>query len=178
MSRYSKHRKRGEKMPRVQAIVVREGCVLMVKHRQNGREWWCLPGGGQQPDETPEQGALRELWEECNVNGRIVRRTSVVYYAPDDEAYSFLVDIADQAPSLGHDPELAPGHQVMAEMRWLGLREIPERDRIFLWAAGLLGVGDFWSEVQKWEDKTNYPGEEHCNPPFGPTPSGGPDGRR
>ena len=163
-------------MPRVQAIVVRDGRVLMVKHCQNGEEWWCLPGGGQEPGETPEQGALRELREECNVNGTTIRQTSLVCYAPDDETYSFLVDIADQEPSLGHDPDVVPGQEVLTDIRWLRLREIPERDRTFLWAAGLLGVGDFLSELEKWGNKISYPGEEHPNYPMQATPNGTPDG--
>ena len=141
-------------MPRVQAIAVRDGRVLLVKHRRKGEEWWCLPGGGQEPDETPEQGALRELREECNVTGTVIRRTSLVCYAPDDETHSFLVDIGDQTPFLGRDPDVAPGQEVLADVRWLRLREIPERDRAFLWAAGLLGVGDLLSEVRQWGDRT------------------------
>ena len=150
---------------RVQAIVVRDGRVLMVEHRQNGKEWWCLPGGAQEADETPEQGALRELREECNVDGVVVRQTSYVSYAPDDETYSFLVDIGDQRPTLGYDPEVSEGRQTLAlvDMQWFRLSEIPERDRTFLWAAGLLGVGDFFSEVESWGSDTSYPREEHSN---------------
>ena len=156
-------------MPRVQAIVERDGRVLMVKHCHNGEEWWCLPGGAQEADETPEGGALRELREECNVDGLVVRQTSYVSYAHDDETYSFLLDIGDQNPSLGHDPEIAERKQVpvLVDMQWLGLSEIPDRDRTFLWAAGLLGVRDFLSEVENWGSDTSYPGEEHSNKPAG-----------
>ena len=150
-------------MPRVQAIVVRGDRVLMVKHRQEGQAWWCLPGGAQEPGETAEQGALRELQEECNVSGSVVRQTSHVTYADDDEAFSFLVDIGDQSPSIGTDPEVAPGEEVLADVRWLELREIPERDRVFLWAAGLLGTGGFLSEIEKWGDNTSYPRDEATN---------------
>lgn len=150
-------------MPRVQAIVVRDGRVLMVKHCQNGEKWWCLPGGALEDGETPEQGALRELKEECNVIGTVVVQTSHVCYAPDDETYSFLVNIGDQDPSLGYDPDVAEGQEVLADIRWLKLSEISERDRTFLWAAGLLGVGTFLSEVESWGDETSYPVKEHSN---------------
>jgi 8-oxo-dGTP diphosphatase len=152
-------------MPRVQTIVVRDGCVLMVKHQQHGEEWWCLPGGGLEPGETPEQGALRELREECTVIGTAIRQTAFVCYGPDDETYSFLVDIADQTPSLGHDPDVAPGQEVLADVQWLRLCEIPERDRAYLWAAGLLGTGSFLSEVEQWGDRISYPGEADPNQP-------------
>jgi len=96
-------------MPRVQAIVIRDRRVLIVKRRQAGAEWWCLPGGAQEPNETPEQGALRELREECHVDGVIVRQTSCASYPDDGDTYSFLVDIGDHNPSLGQDPEVAEG---------------------------------------------------------------------
>ena len=147
-------------MPRVQVIVIRNNRVLMVKHRQHGEEWWCLPGGGQEPGETPLQGALRELSEECNVSGTVVRQTSHVSNAPGDETFSFLVDIGDQFPSLGYDPELSEVEKVLVDVKWMSLAEIPERDRVFLWAAGLLGAGDFLSEIERWGDRTSYPGKE------------------
>jgi 8-oxo-dGTP pyrophosphatase MutT (NUDIX family) len=132
----------------------------MGKHRHEGTEWWCLPGGGQEAGETPQEGALRELSEECNVDGVLVRQTSHVSYGPGNEAYSFLVDIGDQHPVLGHDPEVAEGKQALAlvDVQWLRLSEIPERDRAFLWAAGLLGVGDFLAEVERWGDDVSFPG--------------------
>ena len=149
-------------MPRVSAIVLRGDRVLMVQHCVDGVQWWCFPGGAQESGETPAQGALRELREECNVDGVIVRQTSLLSHGPDDEAISFLVDIGEQRPSLGCDPEVAAGKQelVLVDVQWLRLRDIPERDRAFLWAAGLLGTGDFLLEIEGWGDDTSYPGSE------------------
>ena len=103
-----------------------------------------------------DEGALRELSEECNVQGTVIRQTSHVTYAAHDETYSFLVDIGGQEPSLGRDPDVAEGQEVLAEVRWLPLREVPERDRVFLWAAGLLGVGGFLKEVETWGNEASY----------------------
>jgi len=43
-------------------------------------------------------------------------------------------------------------------MRWVTLSEIPERDRAFLWSAGLLDVAEFSAEVSGWGDRISYPG--------------------
>jgi hypothetical protein len=47
--------------------------------------------------------------------------------------------------------------QALVEVRFLRLDEITERDRAFLWAAGLLGVGDYWKLVETWGDALSYP---------------------
>jgi ADP-ribose pyrophosphatase YjhB (NUDIX family) len=94
-------------MPRAQSIVYRDKRVLMVKHRDQNTAWWCLPGGGIHEEELPSDAALRELAEECNVAGAIVRATSGVMYAPDNCHYTFLLDFGMQEPYLGHDPEFS-----------------------------------------------------------------------
>ena len=132
----------------------------MVKHNQNGEEWWCLPGGGVEEGETPVDAALRELKEECGVDGEVVRAVGLVASSTKEQAYTCLVDIGEQDPVKGIDPEFAEDKQVLADVRWLALREIPERDRVFLWAAGLLGVEEFSEEVSTWGNATSYPGSD------------------
>ncbi len=147
-------------MARAQCIVHRGNRVLMVKHCQHGQEWWCLPGGAVESGENPSAAALRELHEECRVAGALVHQTSFVSYASDDQTYTFLVDIGDQEPNLGDDPEVPEGKEVLVDARWLSLAEIAERDRAFLWAAGLLGVPEFFVQVEAWGSAISWPSDE------------------
>jgi len=144
--------------PRVQAIVCRGKRILMAKHREGGKTYWCLPGGGLEGNEDPGTGVLRELREEARVKGRIVRPVHCLVGPEGIEHYTFLVDIGDQEPRLGHDPEVLTADPILVGLEWLALDAIPERDRAFLWQAGLMHVAGFQEEVEQWGDETSYPG--------------------
>ena len=142
---------------RVQAIIVRARRILMAKHRADETEWWCLPGGGLEGGETLEEGVLREVKEECNVEGRVLRLTSNLIEASGVESFTYLVDIGDQEPSLGHDPEVDSKTPILIDLQWLALDEVPERDRAFLWQAGLMTVPGFLEQVEGWGDAVSCP---------------------
>lgn len=146
-------------MARAQCLIVRNSKILLMKHQDENDEWWCLPGGAIEKNETPEAAALRELKEECNVSGKIIRMISHNNYNDDNQDYSFLIDIGEHEPEIGNDPELDSNNQIIADMKWLNLWEIPERDRCFLWASGLIGVGNIIKEIENWGNEISYPGK-------------------
>lgn len=144
-------------MIRAQAIVYRGNKLLMVKHRLDGAEYWCLPGGGVEPGETPAITVVRELEEECGVTGEVIRQTGLFHEGFDVENITFLVDIGAQHPHMGSDPEFDRAGQILVDMQWLALSEICERDRAYLWAAGLMDVLPFLEELSRWGDDISYP---------------------
>lgn len=64
---------------RSMAIVIRDNKILMEKVFYFNRYFYTIPGGGIEEGETPEQTALRELKEECGLDGTIVRPLAVQY---------------------------------------------------------------------------------------------------
>ena len=148
------------KRNRSQAVVCRDGKLLLVEHVMKGRDFFNLPGGGIEDGETPEEAALRELKEEPNVEGKVIRPLAIEY-KPDLESriFSFLVEIPEDAePVKGVDPELPPEEQTIIGVTWRSLREIPERDRAYLFGAGLMRVPQFHDEILEWsDDDISYP---------------------
>lgn len=140
------------------AIVVRDNKVLMVQVKFDGRIFWQAPGGGVEEGESPEQAVLRELKEECNLDGQIVRPLSVATYPGGSREYSYLIQIKEgQSPVKGYDPEFPLDDQPLQQVRWMALSELGEKDRAFLWQHGLLLVEGFWEEVCSWGDEISYP---------------------
>ena len=144
-------------MTRAQCIIHRGSQILMVKHHMNDDGWWCLPGGGVETQETPAETVLRELEEECFVRGQIVKQTGLLTDGFGIETITYLVEIGSQEPHMGSDPEFTQDDQILADVRWLTLAEISERDRAYLWAAGLMSIPIFLDEVSCWGDELSYP---------------------
>ena len=151
------------KRDRSQCLVCRGDRILMVEHRMRGRDFFNLPGGGVEDGETPEEAAVRELREEALVEGRILRPLAVEY-KPDgvSRVVTFFVEIADDAvPETGCDPELPEDEQSIVNICWKTLNEIPERDRAYLFGAGLMRVPVFHDMVLTWgDDIYSYPGDD------------------
>lgn len=96
----------------VKAVLFVEGrCVLL----KNEREEWELPGGKLEPGHSPEQTAIREVWEELGIVARIdrildswvyrVNDTDVViitYLCRAEDALLKDLKISDEHKELGH----------------------------------------------------------------------------
>ena len=78
-----------------QALIFRDGKVLMVKQQKHGREFWNFPGGHVEKRETPEQACVREVKEETGLDV-VLRR--VAYAGPDRTV--FFADIAGGEPTV------------------------------------------------------------------------------
>jgi len=142
------------------AIVIRDGKILMERVFYFGREFFTVPGGGIEAGETPEQAALRELKEECCVDGTIIRPLAVQYKAGGAE-YSFEVSIPeDQEPVTGSDPEEPGDDPPLKEVLWMKLEEISEKDRAFLWYYGLISVEGFFDRIREWGNEISYPHQD------------------
>ncbi|MFC3747315.1 NUDIX hydrolase [Paenibacillus sp. GCM10012306] len=75
------------------------GRVLLVKHSY-GKNNWDLPGGKAEDNESAEETAKREIYEEVGLKVD-VRQLTGIYYDPDYDMHHFVfiaVNESDQAP--------------------------------------------------------------------------------
>lgn len=49
------------------ALIIRDGKMAAVKIRDTGEEWYILPGGGQESEETLSEAVCREVTEELGI---------------------------------------------------------------------------------------------------------------
>lgn len=141
------------------ALVVRNGRILSVQTYRLGGYINELPGGGIEKGESPEEAAIRELKEECGLDGTVRRLLNVLHWKDGSTEYVYLVDVRDdQKEIVGTDPEIPQGReQAIRNVRWLKLEEFTERGRAFLWSYGLLDVDGFFDTVVSWGDEISYP---------------------
>ena len=138
-------------------FVIRNNKILMEKLLYEGRIFCSIPGGGIENGETPEQAAIRELKEECGLDGTIVKKLAEVYSNGRTE-YAFEVSVPeDQNAIKGYDPEEPVDNQPIKGVCWMALNEMSEKDRAFMWRYGLLEIEGFFDEVLSWGDAISYP---------------------
>ena len=100
-------------------VVVDDGRVALV-HRPRYDDW-TLPKGKLDADETYEQAALREVWEETRLRCTLVRELPSTEYSvrgrPKVVRYWLM--------SVVEDPGFAPNDEV-DELRWLSAADAAE----------------------------------------------------
>jgi 8-oxo-dGTP pyrophosphatase MutT (NUDIX family) len=114
------------------------GRVLLARHSNAGL--WVAPGGGIDPDESPADAVVRELWEETGLHVEPITLLGVfggpsfrVHYANGDE--TGYVMVVFECRILGGT--LTPDGEEILELRWVAAGELGDIP-LSRWARDLL----------------------------------------
>lgn len=101
--------------PRAAAIIINEKQELLLLRQKNphtGFEWWTLPGGGMEPEESVIDTIVREVEEECCVKCTPIKLIYISEYVDYDinthHLGMFFLTIVDKPENIkvGYDPEV------------------------------------------------------------------------
>jgi predicted acetyltransferase/8-oxo-dGTP pyrophosphatase MutT (NUDIX family) len=106
------------------AVVVRGHKLLVLARVLDGYEYAVLPGGGIEAGETAAQAAVRELAEECSLDGTVVRHLFDGEHGDRPTSY-FLVDVPAGEPVLGGAEAAAQSPDDHYLPLWVTAGELP-----------------------------------------------------
>ena len=114
------------------AIIIEDNKLLTMfrrKVKKDGsvKEYYVIPGGGLEENETLEENVIRELKEEFNVDIEIVKFLSTEEY-DDTIANYFLCKIVNGTPKLGGEELDRITPENYYEIRYIDLNDIDNYD--------------------------------------------------
>ena len=109
---------------RVGAIVVHEGCILLVNHRRLGRSYWVLPGGALEAGESLAACAEREVREETGLEVQAGRFLYLVETFPSDGARHNLDVVFHTHLRDAKAAHLAPAKWVIEQAEFVPLERL------------------------------------------------------
>jgi len=124
-------------------VLVAQGKILLVRHR--GNSFYNLPGGGIRKNEHPEQGALRELFEETKIK---IPRTDYLLgeYENNFEGKRDVIFIFVRELETRMEPDI--GFE-LSDAQWFDLKNLKNvsaatKTRIEEYRKGSRNLNNYW----------------------------------
>ncbi len=106
---------------RATAIIIKDSKVLLMHRKKKGEEYWVLPGGGIEENETAEEAVIREVWEETGL--KVLQAKFAFTNAIHDniEHPFFYCDIEDGEPVLNGPEKVVNCEENWHNPEWIDL---------------------------------------------------------
>lgn len=85
---------------RAVAIVIHKKKLLVMWRKEHGKEYYTLPGGGVEANETAEEATLREIAEETSLKIKIDHILYIHHYENLQNQYYFFCEYIEGEPKL------------------------------------------------------------------------------
>ncbi len=125
-----------KKVIRVCGALIRNDKILMVNHQHDNKNYWTLPGGAVEINETLESAVERELLEETN----LIAKVSKVLFDEDFNGHLCRCFLLNEGPdlkteTLGYDPEelnLPESERMLKKVEWKKLMDFQSDKQVSL----------------------------------------------
>lgn len=115
---------------RVETLVIKDNSILVIHRINHGEEYYVLPGGGWEENETKEEGAKREVFEETSLKVEIERLIFSKDIENNSQRFTFLGKYLGGEPKLGNSSEkmkIETDKEQFYEPMWLPIKDLPNK---------------------------------------------------
>jgi len=115
---------------RVGAIVIREDRILLIHRFKNGQEYWVLPGGGVEDDETLEEALVREVMEETSLN---LLSCEILDMCEIDNCqhYLYRCELSEGTPEIGGPEKSNSNENNIYILEWVSAKKVFEMNNLY-----------------------------------------------
>ena len=118
---------------RYQAVILKDHHALLLRIEDEGQNFWLIPGGGKEGQESEEECVVREALEETNLRVE-VDRLILQEKAPHDGYYqqqkTYLCRISGGVGRPGIEPEVGDSESPIKDIGWFDLRDVDSWDAL------------------------------------------------
>jgi len=116
-------------------VLIEDDKVALIERHRAGMDYFVFPGGGVDEGETPEQGAVREAFEELGVEVAIKKTVAIIHFDQSTQVY-YLVEQVGGVFGTGTGEEFTdsdpddPEEGIYIPI-WMPIDELPMHEKVF-----------------------------------------------
>lgn len=101
--------------------------ILLIHRLKNGRDYWVIPGGGAEGNETPVETALREIEEELNIQLKPADLIHLLEYKSQENEHFFFAEMPFiAAPEISGEEKERSNNANVYQPDWVAVKDLTQ----------------------------------------------------